>query len=55
MPVAWSLTPGIVTIDDTEVVSEVDTADVASFKIDQNGVLSFRTSPNYEAPADDDR
>ena len=28
-------------------------ADLASFKIDQNGVLSFRTSPNYEAPADD--
>ena len=49
MPVAWSLTTTAV----GDVTSE-DTEDAADFKIDQNGVLSFMTSPNYEAPADDD-
>ena len=50
MPVVWSLTTTAV----GDVVVDEDIEDEADFKIDQNGVLSFRTSPNYEAPADDD-
>ena len=45
-PGFWSLTPGAVT--DTAVADD-DTADRALFKIDQEGVLSFKTSPSYEA------
>ena len=54
MPVAWSLPTAAVTIDGTEVVSANDVADAALFKIDQSGVLSFRTSPSYEPRGDDD-
>ena len=50
MPVVWSLTGQEVPNDD---VLQADIADVGDFKIDQNGVLSFMTSPNYEAPADE--
>ena len=48
-PDFWSLTT-------TEVgeVQDVDIADNALFKIDQNGVLSFKSSPNYEVPGDSD-
>ena len=47
MPVYWSLTE-----TETEVgeVTSADAADFADFKIDQNGVLSFMDSPNYEDP-----
>ena len=47
MPVVWSLTAA--PVEDANVVND-DIADRALFKIDQNGVLIFRTSPNYEAP-----
>ena len=45
-PGFWSLTAeaGIGAVEDT------DTADRDFFKIDQNGVLSFKTSPSYESP-----
>ena len=50
MPVVWSLTTADVA--DANVDTD-DIADRALFKIDQNGVLIFRTSPNYEDPEDD--
>ena len=53
MPVVWSLPTTPVPPDGT-VVSNGDIADAASFKIDQNGVLRFRTSPSYEPRGDDD-
>ena len=43
-PGFWSLTPEAV----TNTVELVDIADRDLFKIDQNGVLSFKTSPSYE-------
>ena len=43
-PGFWSLTAETV----TDAVETADIADRALFKIDQNGVLSFKTSPNYE-------
>ena len=49
-PIVWSRTGASVPAAD---VSEDDVDDVDDFKIDQNGVLSFVTSPNYEAPADE--
>ena len=49
MPLLWSLTDEVV--GDADVI-QADIADEDVFKIDQNGVLSFMTSPNYEAPAD---
>ena len=49
MPVYWSITDSA--DPDANVVGD-DIADRALFKIDQNGVLSFMDSPNYEAPAD---
>jgi hypothetical protein len=48
MPVVWSLT--------TMAVGDVEASDIEDrllFKIDQNGVLSFKDSPDSEAPADD--
>ena len=48
MPVAWSLT--------TTAVGDLEASDIEDrllFKIDQNGVLSFKDSPNYEDPEDD--
>ena len=36
-----------------KVVEQDDIADRDLFEIDQSGVLSFKKSPNYEAPADD--
>ena len=50
MPVAWSVTTQAVA--DANVV-DADIADNALFEIDQNGVLRFKDSPNYEDPADD--
>ena len=50
MPVVWSL-PGVAVPDrHVEVGDVVDSGD---FKIDQNGVLSFMASPDFEVPADD--
>ena len=51
MPVAWSRTTAAVS--EANVV-DLDFADFALFKIDQNGVLSFGTSPSYEPRGDDD-
>ena len=48
MPVYWSLTDAVVSEANVDVG---DIEDRALFKIDQDGVLSFRTSPNYEAMA----
>ena len=48
-PIVWSL-PGAA-VDDTDVMQE-DVADNEDFKIDQNGVLSFIDSPDYEVPVD---
>ena len=47
MPVFWSLTGTAVNTE----VEAADVADAGDFKIDQSGVLSFMTPPNYEAPA----
>ena len=47
MPVYWSVTA----TPDGEVTTD-DIADGAFFEIDQNGVLSFKDSPNYEARVD---
>ena len=46
-PVYWSLTSAAV----ADVIA-TDIADRALFKIDQNGVLSFRTPRSYEADSD---
>ena len=54
MPVVWSLTDAVVTVGGTQVVSSDDIADEADFKIDQDGVLIFRTSPSYEPRGDND-
>ena len=51
MPVFWSLTTEDVSDANVEAA---DRADAGDFKIDQNGVLSFMDSPDYEAPADGD-
>ena len=58
IPIFWSLvqSEGFSTIDTDgdgpENIISDDVADENLFKIDQNGVLSFRDSPNYEDPED---
>ena len=47
-PSFWSLTDSM----DAESVVVTDIADRASFEIDQNGVLSFRSPPSYEDNSD---
>ena len=51
-PGYWSILAADATFIDIVGVETADAADADLFKIDQNGVLSFKDSPNYEAPAD---
>ena len=48
-PIFWSLPDAAVAGTD---VLDIDTADEALFKIDQNGVLSFKTPPSFEGVSD---
>ena len=50
-PVVWSLPVAAVLDTGVETGDVVDSGD---FKIDQNGVLSFMASPDFEVPADGD-
>ena len=47
-PGYWSLVPFDATFNDIEGVDEADAADENLFKIDQSGVLSFKTPRSYE-------
>ena len=57
-PIVWSLAAADAAIDvngngdteDPEDIAAPATVDEGDFKIDQNGVLSFKNSPNFEAP-----
>ena len=51
MPVLWALTVAPVPDAVPDAVLQADIEDVGDFKIDQNGVLSFMISPNYEVPS----
>ena len=53
-PIHWSLLPAETNVEAIEGLENGDDIDFASFKIDQSGVLSFKSSPNYEAPAGGD-
>ena len=49
VPIVWSLAAD--DFDDSDAdIAEADSADGSRFKISSDGVLSFRTSPNYEMP-----
>ena len=49
--IGWSLPAANTTnIDGVDVNFDVDAANAGDFKIDQNGVLSFMTPPNFEMP-----
>ena len=56
-PIVWSLAAANAAIDvngdndtaDPEDIAATATVDEGDFKIDQNGVLSFKNSPNFEA------
>ena len=56
-PIVWSLAAAAVAIDvdgdpqtTADIIAATATVDEGDFKIDQNGVLSFKNSPNFEAP-----
>ena len=51
MPIVWSLPTG--DPDDTGDLTATDTEDNGDFKISQDGMLSFMSSPNYESAADE--
>ena len=53
MPIVWSVAADDFT-DTAADIAETDSADGSDFRISSDGVLSFRSSPNYEMPRGDD-
>ena len=53
-PAYWSILPADATFTGIEGVDTTDAADAGLFKIDQSGVLSFKTPRSYEDNSDSD-